>query len=60
MCEATVDIARIAPSEVDMLAATIPIKVQAPITFGATFVKTRSTAWESGSHCAHVGKSMAR
>ena len=35
LCDATVPMARMAPSAVDIEAATIPIRHQAPITGGA-------------------------
>lgn len=59
LCERTVPMAKIAPSQVDILALTIPIKPQPPRKAGATFVSNLITAPSSGSHNAHVGRPRA-
>ena len=48
-------IAKMAPSHVDMLAATIPIIAHAPSPGGTSFTSSFTKAFSSGSHSAHVG-----
>ena len=52
----TVPMAKIAPSAVDMEAATIPIKHQAPRKAGASCVKSLMKAESSGIQAPQVGR----
>ena len=56
LCENTVPMARMAPSHVDIDAATIPIKAHAPKKLGASWVRSFTYAKASGFHMAQVGK----
>ena len=55
--ENTVPSARMAPSEVDMDAATMPRRPQAPRNAGGSVVSSLMKALGSGFHAAHVGRS---
>lgn len=55
LCDHTVPIAKIAPSAVDMEAATIPMRHQAPKTEFVSCVKSLIKAKLSGTHSAQVG-----
>jgi len=57
LCEKTVPMASIAPSQVDIDAATIPTKHQAPSTGGASCVRSLRKARLSGFQRAQVGSS---
>eukprot|EP00951_Prasinocladus_malaysianus_P046600 scaffold647805_cov41-Prasinocladus_malaysianus.AAC.1 len=57
LCAPTVPRARMAPSAVDIEAATMAIRAQAPMNGGASWVSSLMTAAESGTHAAHRGKS---
>ena len=60
LCEHTVPIARIAPSDVLIDAATMPMRHQPPMKVGASCVSSLRFAIGSGSHIAHVGRSRMR
>lgn len=51
--------AKIAPSHVDMDAATIPMRHQPPKKAGASCVSSLINAFGSGSHRAQVGRARA-
>ena len=57
LCENTVPRAWMAPSEVDMDAATIPSRPHPPRNAGGTVVSILMNALGSGFHIAHVGRS---
>ena len=59
LCEKTVPRAKIAPSEVDMDAATMPSKPHPPRNAGGTVVSILINAFGSGFHIAHVGRSSS-
>ena len=55
LCDHTVPMAKIAPSAVDMEAATIPIRHQAPKKGFVSCVKSLIKASGSGNHSPQVG-----
>mmetsp|Transcript_20864 Transcript_20864/g.31332 ORF Transcript_20864/g.31332 Transcript_20864/m.31332 type:complete len:88 (+) Transcript_20864:786-1049(+) len=59
LCEKTVPMARIAPSQVDIEAAMIATRAHPPKNAGASCVSILMNALGSGSHNAQVGNARA-